>query len=62
MSQMSPSASPTRWHVLAAFASVYLFWGGTYLGIRFALETPPPRLCLSRCLHPWAQESEMRCS
>ena len=44
MSQMSPSAPTPRWHVLAAFASVYLFWGGTYLGIRFAIETLPPFL------------------
>ncbi|WP_119067414.1 EamA family transporter [Aggregatilinea lenta] len=43
MSQ-STSAPTPRWHVLAAFASVYLFWGGTYLGIRFALESLPPFL------------------
>ncbi|MEM0963981.1 MAG: EamA family transporter [Bacteroidota bacterium] len=28
--------------VLAAFAIVYLVWGSTYLGIRFAIETLPP--------------------
>ncbi|HML21516.1 MAG TPA: EamA family transporter [Aggregatilinea sp.] len=44
MSQMSPTTASPRWHVLAAFASVYVFWGGTYLGIRFALESLPPFL------------------
>lgn len=28
--------------VLAAFAAIYLIWGSTYLGIRFAVETIPP--------------------
>ena len=28
--------------VLAAFASIYIIWGSTYLGIRFAIETIPP--------------------
>lgn len=28
--------------VVAAFAAVYLIWGSTYLGIRFAIETIPP--------------------
>ncbi len=30
--------------VLAAFATIYLVWGSTYLGIRFAVETIPPFL------------------
>jgi len=30
--------------VLAAFAAIYLIWGSTYLGIRFAVETIPPFL------------------
>ena len=30
--------------VIAAFAAVYLIWGSTYLGIRFAIETVPPFL------------------
>ena len=30
--------------VAAAFAAVYLIWGSTYLGIRFAIETMPPLL------------------
>ncbi|HEX2908565.1 MAG TPA: EamA family transporter [Phototrophicaceae bacterium] len=38
----APAAQPTRWRILAAFAAVYLIWGSTYLGIRFALESLPP--------------------
>src|SRR5437762_3680686 len=30
--------------VLAAFAAIYLIWGSTCLGIRFAVETIPPFL------------------
>lgn len=30
--------------VVAAFATVYLIWGSTYLAIRFAIETMPPFL------------------
>lgn len=33
--------------VLAAFVAVYLIWGSTYLGIRFAIETMPPFLMAS---------------
>ena len=36
------SAKPSLPSVLAAFAAVYLIWGSTYLGIRFAIETIPP--------------------
>ncbi|MBI2929930.1 MAG: drug/metabolite exporter YedA [Verrucomicrobia bacterium] len=39
----SNPASP-RGLVLAAFATIYLVWGSTYLGIRFAVETIPPFL------------------
>jgi drug/metabolite transporter (DMT)-like permease len=28
--------------VIAAFVAIYLIWGSTYLGIRFAVETMPP--------------------
>ena len=38
------AASPSRWLLIAAFVSVYLFWGGTFLAIRFAIETVPPFL------------------
>jgi drug/metabolite transporter (DMT)-like permease len=33
-----------RYQVLIAFALIYLIWGSTYLGIRFAIETLPPFL------------------
>lgn len=32
------------WLIAAAFLSVYLIWGSTYLAIRFAIETLPPFL------------------
>ena len=31
-----------RGRVIAAFIAIYLIWGSTYLGIRFAVETIPP--------------------
>ncbi len=40
---MSESA-PSRTRIVAAFAAIYLIWGSTYLGIRFAIETIPPFL------------------
>ncbi len=33
-----------RFHVVLAFALVYVFWGSTYLGIRIAVERIPPIL------------------
>jgi drug/metabolite transporter (DMT)-like permease len=36
--------SSFAWKVVTAFAAVYLIWGSTYLGIRFAIETIPPFL------------------
>ena len=32
------------WLIIAAFAAVYLIWGSTYLGIRYAVESIPPFL------------------
>ncbi|MCX6032937.1 MAG: EamA family transporter [Chloroflexi bacterium] len=32
------------WAIWAALGSVYVIWGSTYLGIRFAIETMPPFL------------------
>jgi drug/metabolite transporter (DMT)-like permease len=32
----------TRGQIIAAFASIYLVWGSTYLAIRYAVETLPP--------------------
>src|SRR5947207_6376039 len=36
--------APTKIRVVIAFAAIYLIWGSTYLGIRFAIETLPPFL------------------
>ena len=38
------TAPAPAWAVIAAFATVYLIWGSTYLGIRYAIETIPPFL------------------
>lgn len=35
---------PSRLRVVLAFAAVYVIWGSTYLGIRYAIETLPPFL------------------
>jgi drug/metabolite transporter (DMT)-like permease len=32
----------SRGQIIAAFASIYLVWGSTYLAIRYAIETLPP--------------------
>jgi drug/metabolite transporter (DMT)-like permease len=37
-------AAPTKVRILIAFAALYLVWGSTYLGIRFAIESIPPFL------------------
>ena len=37
-------ADPKRSRVIIAFAALYLIWGSTFLGIRFAIETIPPFL------------------
>lgn len=34
--------SPARGGILAAFATVYIVWGSTYLAMRVAIETLPP--------------------
>ncbi len=39
---MPDDSKPPLVAVLAAFAALYLIWGSTYLGIRFAIETMPP--------------------
>ena len=39
-----PGAGASPGLVVAAFAAVYVIWGSTYLGIRFAIETVPPFL------------------
>jgi drug/metabolite transporter (DMT)-like permease len=37
-------AAPIKARIVIAFAALYLVWGSTYLGIRFAIETIPPFL------------------
>jgi len=37
-------AASKRTLVIVAFAALYVIWGSTYLGIRFAIETIPPFL------------------
>src|SRR5215467_9984514 len=39
-----PTASRTQ--IVLAFAAIYLIWGSTYLGIRYAVETIPPLLMM----------------
>ncbi|WP_321478020.1 drug/metabolite exporter YedA [uncultured Paludibaculum sp.] len=39
-----PRPTPVRWQLLLAFAIVYVVWGSTYLGIRYAIDTIPPLL------------------
>src|ERR1700722_5326922 len=40
------SSSKTRLSVVLGFAAIYLIWGSTYLGIRYAVETIPPLLMM----------------
>jgi drug/metabolite transporter (DMT)-like permease len=42
MSKSPSGRQAPRTLVLAAFAAIYLIWGSTYLGIRFAVESLPP--------------------
>ncbi|KGI77127.1 drug/metabolite exporter YedA [Oleiagrimonas soli] len=46
MNSIADPAAPMerRWLVPLALASLYVVWGSTYLGIRFALESWPPFL------------------
>src|SRR5437762_12924296 len=37
-------AAQKKIRVIIAFAALYLVWGSTYLGIRFAIESIPPFL------------------
>jgi drug/metabolite transporter (DMT)-like permease len=49
----SPTAerSATGLSVVAAFAAIYLFWGGTFLAIRYAVADVPPLLTIAvRCV------------
>src|SRR5438094_1247197 len=40
----APMAASKRTLVIIAFAALYVIWGSTYVGIRFAIETIPPFL------------------
>lgn len=42
-----PETKPSTAKVVAAFASVYVIWGSTYLAIRYAIQTLPPLLMAS---------------
>src|SRR5919107_5000428 len=43
--------SAARWALPAAFGAIYLFWGGTFLAIRYAVADVPPLLTIAiRCL------------
>lgn len=41
---ITESVHAPRSLVIAAFAAIYVFWGSTYIGIKFAIETIPPFL------------------
>jgi drug/metabolite transporter (DMT)-like permease len=48
---LSKSTAEKRWlssraQVVLGFAAIYLIWGSTYLGIRYAVETIPPLLMM----------------
>ncbi|GAA3919510.1 EamA family transporter [Hymenobacter algoricola] len=40
----TPAPAPSRAAIIGAFAIVYIIWGSTYLGIRFAIDSIPPLL------------------
>ncbi|HTZ21304.1 MAG TPA: EamA family transporter [Opitutaceae bacterium] len=44
---MKTNPGPTKTALIIAFATIYLVWGSTYLGIRVAVETMPPFLMAS---------------
>ena len=39
-------AAPRRLTLLAAFAAIYLFWGATFLAVRYAVLVVPPLLII----------------
>lgn len=43
----STPKGPSRGALVLAFATIYVLWGSTYLGIRVAIETMPPFLMAS---------------
>jgi len=43
----SNTHTPSTLQVTLGFAAIYLIWGSTYLGIRYAVETIPPLLMMA---------------
>ena len=41
---MQQPHKPSRISIILAFAAVYVIWGSTYLGIKYAIQTMPPLL------------------
>jgi len=41
---MQHPPKPSRISIILAFAAVYIIWGSTYLGIKYAIQTMPPLL------------------
>ncbi len=41
---MTSTSGPSRGALIAGFATIYLVWGSTYLGIRICVESMPPFL------------------
>src|SRR5258708_9786455 len=61
------AAIPNRIAVIAAFSSLYVIWGATYLAIRFAIETIPPlytaglrHLCAGAILLVWCIAKKLK--
>lgn len=45
-----PARTAERWQLIGAFAAIYLFWGATFLAIRWAVEDFPPLTMIAiRC-------------
>jgi drug/metabolite transporter (DMT)-like permease len=44
--QVQAARNPSRIQLILGFAAIYLIWGSTYLGIRYAVETIPPLLMM----------------
>jgi drug/metabolite transporter (DMT)-like permease len=61
-SNLISAKTPSNGGLVAAFAAIYLIWGSTYLGIRYAVETIPPLLMMGvrhltagTLLYTWAR-------
>jgi drug/metabolite transporter (DMT)-like permease len=50
-SSLAGLRSPPKPQLAAAFAAIYLFWGGTFLALRYAVAEVPPLLTIAiRCI------------